>query len=107
MRRSGWVVGWVLISLSIGSESWAIDKSTDRQGIDARTLQKSPYNLTGKDIFIGQVELSRPSRFAVDKISNKLLRLDRIIVQPTKSFFVMVKQSLIAMSMITQPKLPQ
>jgi len=67
--------------------SWALDKSADRQGIDARILQKSPYNLTGKDIFIGQVELSRPSRFAVDKISNKLLKIDRAIVQPYEVFF--------------------
>jgi hypothetical protein len=87
MRRSGWFVGAILISLSIGSTGWALDKSSDRQGIDARTLQKPPYNLTGKDVFIGQVELSRPSRFAVDKISNKLLQLDRIIVQPYEVFF--------------------
>lgn len=87
MRRSGWFVGAILISLSIGSTGWALDKSSDRQGIDARTLQKPPYNLTGKDIFIGQVELSRPSRFAVDKISNKLLQLDRVIVQPYEVFF--------------------
>ena len=87
MRRSGWFVGAILSSLSIGSIGWALDKSSDRQGIDARTLQRPPYNLTGKDIFIGQVELSRPSRFAVDKISNKLLQLDRVIVQPYEVFF--------------------
>jgi len=67
--------------------SWALDKSADRQGIDARILQKPPYNLTGKDVFIGQVELSRPSRFAVDKITNKLLQLDRMIVKPYEVFF--------------------
>ncbi|WP_258040839.1 S8 family serine peptidase [Pseudanabaena sp. BC1403] len=73
--------------MSTTPATWALDKSVDRQGIDARTLQKAPYNLTGKDVFIGQVELSRPSRFAVDKISNKLLQLDRIIVQPYEVFF--------------------
>lgn len=87
MRRSGWFVSWILLSLSTGSTVWALDKSSDRQGIDARSLQKPPYNLTGKDVFIGQVELSRPSRFAVDKISNKLLQLDRVIVQPYEVFF--------------------
>jgi len=91
MRRSGWFVGWILLSMSTNivssPTSWALDKSVDRQGIDARILQKTPYNLTGKDIFIGQVELSRPSRFAVDKISNKLLQLDRAIVQPYEVFF--------------------
>jgi hypothetical protein len=73
--------------MSTTPATWALDKSVDRQGIDARSLQKAPYNLTGKDVFIGQVELSRPSRFAVDKISNKLLQLDRIIVQPYEVFF--------------------
>ena len=87
MSRSGWFVGWILLGLSTSPATWALDTSVDRQGIDARTLQKAPYNLTGKDVFIGQVELSRPSRFAVDKISNKLLQLDRIIVQPYEVFF--------------------
>ena len=87
MRRSGWFVGGILLSLSTSPATWALDKSVERQGIDARILQKTPYNLTGKDVFIGQVELSRPSRFAVDKISNKLLQLDRVIVQPYEVFF--------------------
>ena len=87
MRRSGWFVGGILLSLSTSPATWALDKSVERQGIDARILQKTPYNLTGKDVFIGQVELSRPSRFAVDKVSNKLLQLDRIIVQPYEVFF--------------------
>jgi hypothetical protein len=87
MRRLGWFVGWILLGMSTTPATWALDKSVDRQGIDARSLQKAPYNLTGKDVFIGQVELSRPSRFAVDKISNKLLQLDRIIVQPYEVFF--------------------
>ncbi|MCX5934491.1 MAG: S8 family serine peptidase [Pseudanabaena sp. LacPavin_0818_WC45_MAG_42_6] len=77
----------MLLSLSTSPATCALDKSVDRQDIDARILQKTPYNLTGKDVFIGQVELSRPSRFAVDKVSNKLLQLDRIIVQPYEVFF--------------------
>jgi hypothetical protein len=87
MRRLGWFVSWILLGMSTSPATWALDKSVDRQGIDARILQKEPYNLTGKDVFIGQVELSRPSRFAVDKISNKLLQLDRIFVQPYEVFF--------------------
>ncbi len=91
MRRLGWLVGWILLSTSTSmiasSSSWALENSADRQGIDARILQKPPYNLTGKDVFVGQVELSRPSRFAVDKITNKLLQLDRAIVKPYEVFF--------------------
>lgn len=90
MRRLGCFVGWVLLNMSsmaISPTGWALDKSADRQGIDARILQKPPYNLTGKDVFIGQIELSRPTSFAVDKIFNKLLQLDRAIVQPYAVFF--------------------
>ena len=87
MRRFGWFVGLILLNISTSPTGWALEKSADRQGIDARTLQRPPYNLTGKEIFIGQVELSRPSRFAVDKITNKLLQLDRAIIQPYEVFF--------------------
>lgn len=90
MRRLGWFVGWILLNIStsiVSPTGWALDKSADRQGIDARVLQKPPLNLTGKNVFIGQVELSRPTRFAVDKISNKLLQIDRAIVQPYEVFF--------------------
>lgn len=92
MHRLNWSIGWILLSMSTSMATspdagWALDKSADRQGIDARILQKPPYNLTGKDVFIGQVELSRPSRFAVDKITNKLLQLDRMIVKPYEVFF--------------------
>ena len=92
MHRLNWSIGWILLSMFTSmatspDASWALDKSADRQGIDARILQKPPYNLTGKDVFIGQVELSRPSRFAVDKITNKLLQLDRMIVKPYEVFF--------------------
>lgn len=86
MRRL-WFAAWVYVGISVNAPCLAISKSADRQGIDARTLQKPPFNLTGKNVFIGQVELSRPIRFAVDKISNKLLRLDRAIVQPYEVFF--------------------
>ena len=87
MRKLGWLVGWIWLGLATNPASWALDKSADRQGIDARTLQKAPYNLTGKDVFVGQIELNRPSRFAVDKITGKLLQLDRAIVQPYEVFF--------------------
>lgn len=91
MHRLNWFVSGILLStatnIAVCPTGWTLDKSADRQGIDARTLQKATYNLTGKGVFVGQVELSRPSRFAVDKIANKLLRIDRAIVQPYEVFF--------------------
>ncbi|MFO0210638.1 MAG: S8 family serine peptidase, partial [Pseudanabaena sp.] len=91
MHRLGWFVGCISLNISINMlaspTSLALEKSADLQGIDARILQKTPLNLTGKNVFIGQVELSRPTRFAVDKISNKLLQVNRAIVQPYEVFF--------------------
>ena len=81
------LIGSLLSHGAVSSVSLAIEKSADSEGIDARILQKAPYNLTGRGVFIGQVELSRPVRFAVDKVSNKLLQLDRAIVQPYEVFF--------------------
>ncbi|NUN65308.1 S8 family serine peptidase [Pseudanabaena biceps] len=87
MRRLGCFTAWVWLSISVSTPCLAVSKSADRQGIDAHTLQAPPFNLTGKNVFIGQVELSRPLRFAVDKLANKLLQLDRAIVQPYEVFF--------------------
>jgi len=38
-------------------------------GIDARRLQAPPYNLTGRKIAIGQVEIGRPAQFGLDKVA--------------------------------------
>ena len=51
-------------------------------GIDALRLQRSPFNLTGRKIVIGQVEVGRPPMFGVDKAQDKLKR-----IQPEHSFF--------------------
>jgi hypothetical protein len=40
-------------------------------GIDALRLHEPPYNLTGKKIAIGQVEIGRPGKFGVDKEVSK------------------------------------
>ena len=51
-------------------------------GIDALRLQRSPFNLTGRKIVVGQVEVGRPPMFGVDKAQDKLKR-----IQPESSFF--------------------
>ncbi|MEL6249770.1 MAG: S8 family serine peptidase, partial [Cyanobacteria bacterium J06627_15] len=38
-------------------------------GIDALRLHGAPYNLTGRKITIGQVEIGRPGQFGIDKIA--------------------------------------
>jgi hypothetical protein len=65
----------------------SLEKSVGREGIDALRLHGKPHNLTGKGIYIGQVELSRPSQFGVDKVVNRLINLDRYYIQPYEVFF--------------------
>jgi hypothetical protein len=66
-----------LIGLSLGGALglWAgplalaaqFEDALGEAGIQARTLQAAPYNLTGRKIAIGQVEPGRPGQFGYDK----------------------------------------
>ncbi len=84
---------WLGVSFSLLSVAFlpaiahSLEKSVGRQGIDALRLQANPHNLTGKGIYIGQVELSRPSQFGIDKMVNRLVNLNRYYVQPYEVFF--------------------
>ncbi len=70
MRRT---VAWVISSLTtvtgIITPSWALNTSVGEAGIYADRLHQQPYNLTGRKIAIGQVEIGRPGRFGFDKIA--------------------------------------
>ncbi|WP_234300742.1 S8 family serine peptidase [Sphaerospermopsis aphanizomenoides] len=54
----------VLASVQFGS-------SLGSNGIDALKLHQPPYNLTGRKIAIGQVEIGRPGMFGLDKAVSK------------------------------------
>jgi hypothetical protein len=45
----------------------ALDTPLDSSGIDVLQLRQPPYNLTGRKIGIGQVEIGRPGMFGWDK----------------------------------------
>jgi subtilisin family serine protease len=64
------------------------DSSIADDGIDALKLHQAPYNLTGKKIAIGQVEIGRPGQFGIDKAvsKNRLVNLTRAFYrdQPAK-----------------------
>ncbi|HAC66057.1 MAG TPA: peptidase S8 and S53 subtilisin kexin sedolisin [Cyanothece sp. UBA12306] len=65
-------IAWLTGSLSVFgliTHSWALDNSVGKAGINAYELHKQPYNLTGRKIAIGQVEIGRPGRFGLDKIA--------------------------------------
>lgn len=51
------------LAVSIASR----DTSVGETGIDARRLHEPPYNLLGRKIAIGQVEIGRPAQFGLDK----------------------------------------
>jgi Subtilase family len=66
---------------SIITPSWALPtvNSLGSAGIDALRLHQSPYNLTGKKIAIGQVEIGRPGQFGWDKSAQQPnFRLEQI-----------------------------
>jgi subtilisin family serine protease len=51
----------------LASQTSSRISSVGETGIEARKLQNSPYNLTGRKIAIGQVEIGRPGVFGFDK----------------------------------------
>ncbi|MDJ1182722.1 S8 family serine peptidase [Roseofilum casamattae] len=64
------VLGFALAMLGLASPASAfppLHSSVGEAGVDAERLHGAPYNLTGKKIAIGQVEIGRPSFFGIDK----------------------------------------
>ncbi len=60
----------------------ALNNSLGLSGIDALVLHQDPYNLLGRKIGIGQVEIGRPSKFGIDK-----LKTAKTTVSPQAVFF--------------------
>jgi hypothetical protein len=72
VRGSVWTV-CLLGSLGLAGSLFdlPIDDSITASGIDALRLQHPPYNLTGRKIAIGQIEVGRPGKFGVDKAASE------------------------------------
>ncbi len=60
-----------LVGLNLPAWTLSLDDSLSEKGINARILQKHPYNLLGRKISIGQVEIGRPGKFGLDKAASK------------------------------------
>ncbi len=73
-----WTLGLILTFVSL--PGWALVASVGENGIDAYRLQDAPYNLTGRKIAIGQVEIGRPALFGLDKaaVNNRSLPIGRL-----------------------------
>ncbi|WP_019508400.1 S8 family serine peptidase [Pleurocapsa sp. PCC 7319] len=50
----------------------ALDNSVGEKGVNASRLHKAPFNLLGRKIGIGQVEVGRPVKLGKDKAANTL-----------------------------------
>jgi hypothetical protein len=85
-----WMVGLSGVLIAVAAQAEPIAQtSIGKDGIDALRLQQAPYNLTGKKIAIGQVEIGRPPQFGIDKAgaSNQTVSLARVFFrnQPAKT----------------------
>ncbi|GAB4369918.1 MAG: hypothetical protein Kow00121_10190 [Elainellaceae cyanobacterium] len=74
-----WFIGGFTCSLA-SIPVVAIANSIGATGIDAQRLHEAPYDLTGRKIAIGQVEIGRPARFGLDKAggTNRAVRPNRL-----------------------------
>jgi subtilisin family serine protease len=71
VKKFTWII-WGLSASCLGAPALAaIVTSIGTNGIDALRLQKAPYNLSGRKIAIGQVEIGRPGKFGWDKAVSK------------------------------------
>ncbi len=79
VKRLGWIIGGLSASCVI-TPVLASPSSIGDAGIEARKLHDPPYNLIGRKIAIGQVEIGRPGLFGFDKAVswNPATALDRV-----------------------------
>ena len=61
--------------LGITAPVIALNYSIGEAGINAHRLHELPYNLLGRKIGIGQVEIGRPGKFGIDKAGNSAAKI--------------------------------
>ncbi|HAG84881.1 MAG TPA: peptidase S8 and S53 subtilisin kexin sedolisin, partial [Cyanobacteria bacterium UBA12227] len=80
LKKLGWII-WGLGASGLSIPAFATPTaSVGETGIDALRLHAPPYNLIGRKIAIGQVEIGRPASFGVDKAVawNPAIALERV-----------------------------
>ena len=106
--RFRWIGGGIGLSLA-GLPVFALSSSVGVDGIDALRLHQAPFNLTGRKIAIGQVEIGRPSQFGLDKVAFESLPMSVgglffRDTQPTANELVDYHATNVASVMISQDK---
>jgi subtilisin family serine protease len=87
----------------------AVETSLGTTGIDALILHQEPYNLIGRKIAIGQVEIGRPGKYGFDKAVKwnppfKIKGLFKINQVATPNENVDNHANMVAMVMVSQDK---
>ncbi len=70
MKKLTWLI-WGLSASCLSVPVLALETFLASNGIDAFKLHQHPYNLIGRKIAIGQVEIGRPGKFGLDKAVSK------------------------------------
>jgi len=65
-KNAAWAIA-VLVAGGAIAPAIALNVSVGERGINARRLHAAPYNLLGRKIGLGQVEVGRPGKFGLDK----------------------------------------
>jgi Subtilase family len=82
IKKLAWLV-WGAGAACLSTPVLATETSLDETGINALRLRQPPYNLMGRKIAIGQVEIGRPGQFGVDKAASR----DPSVVPVTRVFW--------------------
>jgi subtilisin family serine protease len=65
------ILGWIILGVAISTIATPLmawpTSSVGETGVDVMRLHAAPYNLIGRKIAIGQVEIGRPGFFGLDK----------------------------------------
>ena len=108
-----WVwVGWGVVALccvALPSIAVVPVTSMDESGVDAIKVHNAPYNLRGRKVAIGQVEIGRPGVFGLDKVMawNPRVELAQVFIQdkpPTANRNVDTHAFMVAGVMVSQDK---
>lgn len=107
-KQQKWLIA-ALTTFGLVTPAVALDTSVGKNGVDAQRLHQPPYNLTGRKIGIGQVEIGRPGKFGLDKAVSWNPAVDIAGVfhrdSPAKSnTFVDNHAAMVAMVMVSQDK---
>jgi hypothetical protein len=101
------VSGWIFSALIF--PTLALSDSIGDKGVNARRLHQAPYNLLGRKISIGQVEVGRPVKVGQDKAAKNLKAISPAAVfyrnlPPKSDKNVDDHASMVAQVMIAQDK---